>query len=391
MRTASLLALAALLTTSAASRAAPPAPLGRWTPPEGHFFDDPIALSADGTRVAAISTDAANPATLHLWVVGGTALSVAGLPVAVRALTFLGNERVLVVVRQEAREGVEKVVGLIASVHGAALSVDKGRLGPADAIDVVNRDGKQLIALYTRGGKKNVEHQVQILAGDTLRPIARRTYAESAEGALRIRGGEARPLWWTRGHTNLSVQKLGEYDKARDIRRPDRFLRLDLVTDKPVEEHEIEDVLGFARVTLARKAGPSEAAFARLSDDHKQVLLLDGLDERPLSLERPIHLYDPDSLRSLILDEATLVVGLQVDPNNIVAVQRRTPDPDDFDLYTVERASIHEGTVRSRRALTLPGGGRRVGFTVDKGHVLVLRKDKGFDRGGVALELYPLP
>jgi hypothetical protein len=389
----SLLAVVALLAVPQLAAAEAPAPLARWTPPEGRFFDDAFAVSADGKQVAAVSTDAATSSTLHLFPVGGTALEVGGLPPTVRAIYFLTPERVLVIVKQG---DTDRVLGLLASVHSQdgkpALTLDKNRLGPANSIDVAEREGKRVVAVYNCGGKKTVDHMVQLLAADGLKPIGKRTLIESAEGAMRTKAGEVRPLWWSRGHTNLSVQKIGEYDRARDVRRPDRFVRLDLYTDKIAEEHEIEDVLGFAKVTIARKSGPPEAAFARLSDDHKEVLLLDGIDERPLPLARPIHLYDPESLRSLILDEASLLVGLQVDANNIAAVGRRQQDPDDFDLYVVDRASMHgKQPLVSRRALVLPGGGRRVGFAAAPGKLAVLRKDKGFDRGGIAIELYAVP
>ncbi len=201
-----------------------------------------------------------------------------------------------------------------------------------------------------------------------------------------------RPLWWSHGHTRLSGQTIGEYDKEHDIRRPDRYAQIDLFDNQVVDEHEIEDVMAFAKVALTRKSGPPHEAYARLSEDRKEVLLLDGLDERALPLARDLNLYEPSSLRSVKLDDKTLLVGIQVDPNNAVAVGRRQQDPDDFDLYTVDRATMHgKTTLSARRILTLPGQGRPAGFAVAGGRIAILRKDKGFDRGGVAIELYALP
>jgi hypothetical protein len=394
MRIAVAAALAVVFVGISPAHADAPKPLASWTPPQGRFFDDALAISADGTRVLAVATDAATVSSLHVYTIGGDALTVDQLPPTIKQVAFLGSDRVIAIATHE---GDSKLVGLVATVKKGkdgkpTLTLDNKRLGPADAIDVVDREGKRLLTLYNKAGKKTTEHTVQLFDAATLKPIARRTFVESAEGALRTKAGEARPLWWTRGHTNLIVQKIGEYDKARDIRRPDRFVRLDLLTDKIVDEHEIEDVLGFAKVTIARKTAPPEEAYARLSEDHKQVLLLDGIDERPLPLARAIHLYDPDSLRSLAVDDKTLLVGLQVDPNNIEAVNRRGQDPDDFDLYTVDRSSLHgKGELTARRALVLPGNGRHVGFTAAAGKLAILRKDKGFDRGGVAVEFYALP
>jgi hypothetical protein len=384
-------ALLSLLAVATPARADAPAPLLRLTPPEGRFFDDPVAVSPDGTLVAEVVTDAATHASLQVSAVaGGAPLVLDGLPVAVTSLTFLGPKRVLVVSR---REGGDQLMGqVIDVVDKTRLAPGKTRLGPADAIEVTDHKGKLLVTTYSRVEKKSVEHHLQFFAADTMRSVARRDLVETSEGLIRGRAGELRPLWWSRGHTHLAGQKLGEYDKARDVRRPSRFVELDVVDNQVLDEHEIEDVLAFTKVSLARKSGPPVGAYARLSDDHKEILLLEGLDEHALPLAREINLYEPASLRSQILDDKTLLVGLQVDPHNVVAVGRRGEDPDDFDLYSIDRASMHGKSAPSaRRVLTLPGQGRPVGFTAAAGRLAILRKDKGYDRGGVAIEIYALP
>jgi hypothetical protein len=376
------------------ARADAPVPLGRVTPPEGRFFDDAIAVSPDGRSVAAVATDAATHATLELWSPGdGTRTVLDGIPVGVTALAFLGPNRVLIVSKKDAEA---QLVAQVAEVHtdksGRTLTLAKTRLGPADAIDVIDHKGRRFVTLYSRVEKKTVEHQLQIVAADTLRSVARRSLTESSEGLVRGRAGEMRPLWWSHGHTRFAGQTIGGYDKEHDIRRPGRYAQIDLFDNTVVDEHEIEDAMAFAKVALTRKSGPPEEAYARLSEDRKEILLLDGLDERSLPLARDLNRYEPNSLHSLTLDDKTLLVGVQVDPNNVVAVGRRQQDPDDFDLYSVDRATMHgKATLSARRILTLPGQGRPVGFAASSGRLAILRKDKGFDRGGVAIELYALP
>lgn len=390
MRTVAASVLLTLLAAAAPARADAPAPLIRVTPPDGRFFDDPIAVSADGAFLAAVATDAATHATLQVWPTsGGAPLTLDGLPVAVTTLAFLGPKRVLVVSK---KDGGDQLVAQVVEVGKTRLTLGKEKLGPADNIEVTDHKGKLLVSTYSRVEKKTVAHHLQFFAADSLRSVARRDLVETSEGLIRGRAGELRPLWWSRGHTRLAGQKLGEYDKARDVRRPSRFVQLDVVDNQVLDEHEIEDVLAFTKVSLARKSGPPEDAYARLSDDHKEILVLEGLDEHALPLAREINLYDPGSLRSQILDDKTLLVGLQVDPHNIVATGHRSEDPDDFDLYSVDRASMRgKAPPTSRRVLTLPGQGRPVGFTAAGGRVAILRKDKGYDRGGVAIELYALP
>ena len=394
MRAALLAAFTALaLVAAAPARAeAPPQPLGKWAPPEGRFFDDPIAVSPDGKNVVAIATDAATVSRLELLTPGQTAAAtLEGLPVGVTALAFLAADRILVVSKKEGETRVSAQVVQVKSTKDVrSLVLDKARIGPADAIEVVDHDGRRLVVAYTRGGKKNIEHTVQVYAAEGLKLIAKRVLSETVEGAMRTKAGEVRPLWWSRGHTYLSAQKIGDYDKARDMRRPDRFVRLDLVNDKIIDEHEIDDALALAKVVLARKTGPAEEIYPRLSEDRRDILVLDRVDERALPLARQIIVYEPATLRYQS-DEKTLYVGLQVDTNNLVAVGKRVQDPDDFDLYAVDRASIHGKELSSRRVFSLAGGQRPIGFAVGGGRVAILRKQRGFDRGGIRIELYALP
>jgi hypothetical protein len=78
-------------------------------------------------------------------------------------------------------------------------------------------------------------------------------------------------------------------------------------------------------------------------------------------------------------------MSLSVDPVNPDAVNRQKTEPDDIDLYTIDRQS-HVAA----RILTLPGEGRRSAWHIAADRLVLLRKGKGFDRGGVSLEVYDL-
>jgi hypothetical protein len=388
MRAVAVLCVAGLLSVGGRAVGAPPQPIAKLTAPEGTFFDDPIALSRDGKSVALISTDAAKPSCLHLWTPESKAeLRLEGLPTDVVSVGFVAPGRVVVVFKQG-----DQLAARVAMVKADKLVLDKVHLGPADAIDVIDREGKRAIALYSRVAKKGgASHDLEVFSGDSGRLIGHRAVLEDAEGLLRTSIGAVRPLWWSDGHTRLAAQRIGDYDKARDMRRPDRFARIDVVTNKAIAEQEIGDVTEFTKVVLAHKTSPTQEAFARMSEDRKEVLIDDGLFERTLPLARAVNLYEPTSLRSVVLDDKTLLVGLQIDPGNISAVDRRERDPDELDLYVVERATMSQKELAARRVLTLPGDDRPAAFTAVFGRVAVLRKGKGFERGGMNVELYVLP
>lgn len=360
-----------------ASAAAAPTPVARYDAgPSGSFIDDPFALRDDGQAVAFITTDGATTATLHLTDVGGSDVKVAGAPVDAVALYWLGPGRVLVV---SGHEGTEH-----AQVYTAA-GAGKQKLGPFGQLAIATLAGKPVVVTYTRNDKHNVEHALVAYAVDTLRPVKRRTWHEDAEGQIKEGASSVKPLWWSSGFTRLSALRAGEYDKARDIRRPDRYVQLDALTGKVVSEQEIGDVLGFTQVSLLRRDAPNRDVIAHFSDDRKKLLLLDGITQSELTLARPLWKYDPATLAWQTLDDKRVALSLTVDPVNPDAVARKKADVDEIDLYEIDRQT-HAATP----IMHLDGEGRRSAWRIAGHRLLLLRKDKGFDRGGVTLELYDL-
>jgi len=378
------------LALAVSAHAEAPQPLVKLTPPAGTFFDDPVALSADGKLVAAIATDAAAQATLELFDVtkkDAVPVQLAGVTTTATHLEWLAPDRLLLVDRQLGG----KLEAALLSFKGGRLVADKKKLGPADAIEGVTLAGKRVVALYERraGKKSGAEHVVTIVGADG-HVMSKTHFAEDAEGGLRTRAGLVRMLWWYDGYTRLAAQRVGEYDKGKDIRRPDRLVHLDTTADKVLDEHEIEDLMQFTRMTAAHRQHPGEDPFVRYADDHRQLVIDAGLTETPLPLARALATYEPASLTSAALSDQRLLVALQVDPNNADAIARRVPDQDDVDLYELDLTKL-PATVSMPRVKVLPGLGRPARVTAVEKYALVLRKDRGFDRGGVALELYTLP
>jgi hypothetical protein len=148
-----------------------------------------------------------------------------------------------------------------------------------------------------------------------------------------------------------------------------------------MSDHAARDKAAFA----ADRGWEGADVRVRLSDDHKRLVLLDGDAERDIKLARNIWLYDPAAYAFQVLDAGRLLLSATVDPVNPEAVARKKADPDVIDFYLVDR---HSG--EARRVLQLDGKGRPSGWRAGGGRLALLRKSKGFDRGGVALEVYPL-
>jgi hypothetical protein len=368
--------LSTVVLLAASAWAAPPAPLQRFAAGDAGFIDDPFALRDDGKAVAYVVTDGATTATLHLAELGGSDVKIAGAPVDTVGLEWLSPTRVLVI---SGRDGSSTAQAF------TAAGAEKLKLGPFNRFAHATIDGKPAFVTYTRSEKHGVEHALVAYAFDTLKPIKKRTWREDAEGQIKQGASSVKPLWWADGFTVLAAMRAGEFDKARDMRRPDRYTRLNAFTGKVVAESEVQDVLAFTQISLLRRDLPNQPVIVRYSDDRKRLLVVDGISEYEVSLQRQLSMYDVASLAWQTLDDKTAAFSLTVDPVNPDAVARKKADPDELDLYLIGR-STHE----PHRVLQLPGEGRRSSWSIVGNRMALLRKGKGFDRGGVALEIYDL-
>lgn len=368
--------LPVVLMAATAAWATPPAAVQRFDAGGAGFIDDPVALRDDGKAIAFIVTDGATSATLHLATIGGDEIKIANAPVDALGIEWLSPTRVLVITGKD---------GVSTAQAYTAAGPEKLRLGPFGRFALATVDGKRAFVTYTRSEKRGVDHTIVAYALDTLKPIKRRSWHEDAEGQIKQGTGSVKPLWWADGFTVLAALRAGEFDKARDMRRPDRYVRIDSFSGKLVGESEVQDVLAFTRISLLRRDAPNQPVLVHYSDDRRQLLLVDGIAEHELSLQRNLSMYDFASLAWQTLDASEAALSLTVDPVNPEAVARKKADADELELYVVDRS-----THATRRVLMLPGEGRRSAWSIVGKRMALLRKSKGFDRGGVSLEIFDL-
>ena len=368
--------LCVLLLAASPVSAAPPTPLQRFDAAGAGFIDDAVALRDDGKAIAFITTDGATTATLHLADLGGSDVKIAGAPTDVTAIYWLSPTRVLVVNGSDASANAQVFT---------AAGPDKAKIGPFGRLTLTTLDGKHVIVTYTRGEKRGIEHALVAYSPGTLKALKRRSWHEDAEGQIKQGATSVKPLWWSDGYTVLAALRAGEFDKARDMRRPDRYTRLDTFSGKVLDESEVKDILGFTQVSLLRRDAPNQPVIAHFSDDHKKLLLVDGIGEYEVTPVRAIAKYDSNTLQWQALDDKRVALSLTVDPVNPEAVSRKKADVDEIDLMEVDRPSH-----AARLVLHLNGEGRRSTWKIAGDRLLLLRKGKGFDRGGVALEIYDL-
>jgi hypothetical protein len=352
-------------------------------PEPGRFIDDAFALRSDGKAIAYATTDGATATTLHLAQIGGGGdKSVPGLPSELAAIHWLDDTRVLVV----ARAGESAVTAQAWTTAGASGP----KLGPAQHIALATIGGKRVVITYSKKeGRGGAEHLLVAYARDTLKPVARRSLKEDGDGRVPHPTGALKILWWRDGFAQAAVLQAGGFDKAKDMRRPDRFARFDPWAPKPevADPSDITDVLAFAEVSLLHgKHGP-DGTFVTISEDRKSLLLVDGLTMAPITLPRPIAIYDAEQFhwQPIEGDVDHLWLSATVDPTNPEALARKKADRDDFTLFVLER-----GTRAVKKVLDLPGQNRPTAWHIGGDKLALLRKSKGFGRGGVAIEIWPI-
>ena len=350
---------------------------------DSDFIDDPFAVSADGSRLAWITTDGATKAQLHLGSVGnrrGDKTFNYG-SITPERLEFLDADRVIVVERNPETRVVH------AEVFGPTGG--HGKFGPVSDIGLGTVGGVPAIVTWLKATTPNrgTTHTFSAYRRDNLKPLAKRVLSENPDGHIPFAGSLYKPLYFLNGFATLVGQKEGGYDKAHDIRRPDVAARTDLFAGKLLQEKEIKDVVSFAEFTNVRKKHINETNFVRFSDDRSALELIDDSDTvTPLSLPRPLGKYDPETLAYRPDADGNLTISLTVDPVNAEAVKAQKADKDWLDIYHVDvKSKAVTGVAR------IDGEKRPTGWYLAGARLALLRKHKGFGRGGPDLFLYELP
>jgi hypothetical protein len=353
------------------------APLFTLKPEADLFVDDAFALRGDGKAVAWIATDGAAQATLHLSELGGKDVKIDRAPTTPTAVHWLSPTRVLVVWRDPESHALY-------AKSWTAAGADPQRLGPADLIDLTTLDGKPAVITYARIDKGNsVEHIFGGMRADSLKPLPKKIVKEERDGMVAHPGGRFHPLWVEHNLSTLVVKREGQFDKERDMKRPDRLARFDAFTGKVHDEEEIGDLLQFVHINSDHGKHPGEDRFVHISDDRAKLLVVEAGGEHEITLPRALNMYEPESLRWQPLDGGKLAVSMIIDPMNPPALQIKKADPAELELFTVDGKTVTQ-------RLRLDTSGRPVAWHQVGNQVVLLRKSKGFDRGGVQLEVHAL-
>jgi hypothetical protein len=344
-------------------------------PAPSGFVDDVIA--ADGDRFGYVIADGTTKAALHVATVGAQdeqIVDLAAVTLQPIAMRFVGP-RVFVVGVADGKQ-VAALVELAGKKPGSTVY----KLGPADHITVITRDGKPRVAVHraTTSGAVT-KHTTELVAIETGKRVqAGKSLELDATG--HDKKLDFRVNHWSDGWTRAYGIKAGEWDKKENERAPDQEGAFDLVTGK-VDKKKIEDLFDQKRRFTGLADANGELHFVRT--DGKAIQLWIGGAPSNLQLDQAFTDYDPKSLQGIVNADGTGWLVLKVDPVNPDAVKRQKADPEYLDIFKL-------ADKKATRKARVYAKGVRHRFGVAGDRFWLIERNAGFDRGGKTVTLYAL-
>jgi hypothetical protein len=383
----SVLALA--FASPAAAQKKPPQPQGvtklATIKPDKGFIDDAFTFDGSGGRIAFVRTDASAYAEVEvIQAADQTSVTRFDLSAATTApvfIAFVGDGSRLFVVGRPAES--DQSTGYLVDFNGKVVR----KWGPGTDVALSEVDGDAAVAVYVaKPNKTGITHEVQVFSLETGKSLGKkRSFAADADGF--VKSIDMTIQYWKNGYTQLIGKKKGAYDKLKDQRMNDGEGVYDVVSGSLLRNTPIVDVIPYTKLSTLRAAHPNQTTFLHVTEDLKGVELITADDKRvTLELAEQFYMYDPNTLQAELLRDGKFAFTLTIDPQNPDAVNNKRNDPELVDLYLFDPSAGAKAT----RVARLPKDGRRHGFHLSGQTWAVLRKHKGFGRGGGELELYTL-
>ncbi len=352
--------------------------------PSAGFIDDVVASTSD--RFAYVVADSTTQAALHLRTLGKDDEQIVDISTVTLQpidLAFVGTG-MLVIGTSEGKQ-VAALVELSTTAKKRAVGSVIYKVGPADHITLITRDGKLRLAVHRAVEKGGVTtHTTELVAAETgKRAVAGKSLVLDASGLDKKL--DFRVNHWGDGWTRAFGIKAGEWDKKEDQRAPDLEGTFDLVTGK-LDKQKVTDLFDQKRRFGALVDAGGKLDFLRLAADLAGIQLWKGGKSRALELDQPFASYDPKSLQGIVTPDGAGWLALKVDPVNAAAVARQKADPEYLDVF---QFTADGKGVRKMRVIAK---GIRHRFGIATGNrVWLLERNAGFERGGKSLTLYQLP
>jgi hypothetical protein len=355
---------------------------------EQGFIEDAYAFDGPGGRLVVTRADASTWAEVEVVDLAQGGARLARFDIS-KATTWptqvafaLDGSHVFVVGKSAGDE--HRVSGFLFAADGK----EKRRFGPATDVALTEVGGKPAAAVFnqTTGKDGGVTTEIAFVDLATGKALGKkRVFKADASGF--VKSLDLRILFFRAGYGQLVGLKKGAYDKIKDQRLNDVEALYDVTENRVVRTTMIEDLVVFEKRLKLRAPNWRTPAFVIESPDGGRGLVAVTPDDRQLDV--PLALgyehYDPKSLRQQLGRDGRIYFTLTIDPVNPAAVAAKKADPVHIDLYVFDPA-----TGKGERLARLAQNDRPFNWVVAGGRWAVLRKNKGFGRGGPELEVYDL-
>jgi hypothetical protein len=339
------------------------------------FVDDVIAV--DGDRFGYVIADGTNAAALHVATAGKPdeqIIDISKITLQPIHMTFVGP-RLFVVGINEGKQ-VAALIELEGKDKKKPPGTARYRVGPADHITLITREGKPRIAVHRQAEQTgSTTHTVELVALENGRRVAAgKPLVVDAQG--NDKKLDFRVNHWSNGWTRAHGVKAGAWDRKENQKATDQEATLDLVTGK-LEQTKITDLFDQKRRFTALASANGQLDFLRMSPTNTNIELWRAGKMANLTLDQKLTDYDPKSLQ---FDGDWL--ALKVDPVNADAVARKRADPEYLDIFKITDGKA----VRQARVLA-KGVRHRFGAAGEQ-RFWLLERNAGFERGGKSVTLY---
>ncbi|MDX2090313.1 MAG: hypothetical protein SFX73_20805 [Kofleriaceae bacterium] len=349
-------------------------------PPSG-FIDD--VVTGDAQRIAYVVADTAGMTELHVYTHATKLEHVVDIaPITTRPVALhLVGPRVFVVGKNEDGTQNAALVELEDTAKTKAGSAVY-KVGPANNITVITRDGKQRIAVHKAAAvATGTKHTVELLALENGKRVsAGKPFA--LDGKNTLPKLELTVNHWSDGFTRAHGIKAGVWNRKENARDPDSEASYDLVTGKLYDIKKIENLME-QRKRFQALAGQPRQELVRMAWDNSAVEVWSGNKLHPVTLDEPITNYDPSSIQGVVTNaDGSAWIALKVDPVNVEAVARKKADPEYLDIFRVgaDGRAVRKGRVLSHLI--------RHHFGVVGDQFWLLERLSSTDRGSRSLTVY---
>jgi hypothetical protein len=355
--------------------------------PASGFIDDVVA--SDDARLAYIVTDGSTKAELHVLTVATNADQAADITAVTLhpiGLTLVG-QRAFVIGQAEDGQQVAALVEIAGKKPGAVVY----KLGPATHITVIDRDGKQRVAVHKEVAptKATIREEIALHALESGARLGGGSLdIDEQDNATKL---EFRINHWIDGMTKAIGVKGGTWDPKENERMPDSEATYDMVSGKFTEKKKIADLFEQRKRFQVLQAmgnesprGPVKRSFFKYAWDNTSIALWHDGVARTLELDQALDQYDPKSIQGVVAADGSAWFALKIDPTNPAAVSRKKADPEYLDIF-------HVGTdTKATRKARILAKGHRYWFGMMGEKIWLLDRSNGLERGSSSLTLYKL-